>query len=194
MAHPSKPFLVLFGGEFFNGQTVSVYSDLFLFHLPSHQWRRVTSPSPPAPRSAHQAVVVVRGEETSMLLFGGEFQSPSASQFHHFSHLYSLSLDSYHWTLLGGGTNKGGGGSWPPGRSGHRMAAYQSRHLLLFGGFIDDGVTVRFLNDLWTFDPGRRRVEEHRRGQGQEGGGRQPQQMVLTTLPSTALPRSALSS
>ena len=150
--HPSKPLLVLFGGEYYNGQTVSVYSDLLLYHIPSREWRRVTSPSPPAPRSAHQAVVVVRGEEQSMLVFGGEFQSPSASQFHHFSHLYSLSLDSFHWTLLGGGSNKGGGGQWPPGRSGHRMVAHQSRSLLLFGGFVDDGVTVRFLNDLWLYD------------------------------------------
>ena len=154
--HPSKPFLVLFGGEFFNGQTTSVYNDLFLLHLPSEQWRRVSSPSPPAPRSAHQAVAVTRGDDTSLYLFGGEFQSPSASQFHHFSHLYSLSLDTHTWTLIGGGSSsKGGGGSastWPAGRSGHRMVAYSSRYLLLFGGFIDDGSSVRFLNDLWTFD------------------------------------------
>ena len=155
--HPSKPFLILFGGEFFNGQTTSVYNDLFLLHLPSHQWRRVTSPNTPAPRSAHQSVVVTRGDDVSLYLFGGEFQSPSASQFHHWSHLYSLSLDSYHWTLVGGGASKGAGGggsatTWPAGRSGHRMVAYSSRYLLLFGGFIDDGSTVRFLNDLWTFD------------------------------------------
>ena len=152
-AHPSKPFLVLFGGEYYDGQSTSVFNDLFLFHIPSRQWRRVTSPSPPAPRSAHQAVVVTRGDEAALYVFGGEFQSPSASQFHHFSHLYALSLDSHHWTLLGGGGKSSGGGSaWPPGRSGHRMVAYSSRYLLLFGGFIDDGRDVHFLNDLWLFD------------------------------------------
>ena len=144
--HPTKPLLVLYGGEYYDGRTTHVYNNLFLFDTRKGEWKEVSCPSQPLARSAHQAVVMLRGEgEPLMYVFGGEFQSPSASQFHHFNQLYTLSLDTYTFTLLTPAAS-------PQSRSGHRMVGYGGRYLLLFGGFHDDGREIRHFNDLWQFD------------------------------------------
>ena len=146
LAHPTKPLLVLYGGEYYDGRTTHVYNNLYLFDTRKCEWKEVSCPSQPVARSAHQAVIMLRGEgEPLMYLFGGEYQSPSASQFHHFNQLYTLSLDTYSFTLLTPATS-------PPARSGHRMLGYGGRYLLMFGGFHDDGREIRHYNDLWQFD------------------------------------------
>lgn len=58
MAHPEKEELILFGGEFFNGQRVCVYNDLFFYNIGKNEWKQVKSPGGPAPRSGHQMVTV----------------------------------------------------------------------------------------------------------------------------------------
>ena len=146
LPHPTKPLLVLYGGEHYDGRTTHVYNNLYLFDTRKCEWKEVSCPSQPVARSAHQAVVMLRGEgEPLMYAFGGEYQSPSATQFYHFNQLYTLSLDTYHFTLLAPATS-------PPARSGHRMVGYGGRYLLLFGGFHDDGREIRHFNDLWQFD------------------------------------------
>lgn len=166
LPHPTKPLLVLYGGEHYDGRTTHVYNNLYLFDTRKCEWKEVSCPSQPVARSAHQAVVMLRGEgEPLMYVFGGEYQSPSASQFHHFNQLYTLSLDTYHFTLLTPATS-------PQPRSGHRMVGYGGRYLLLFGGFHDDGREIRHFNDLWQFDC---RDEEWRclsRGDTSKGGER----------------------
>jgi hypothetical protein len=62
LAHPSKPELLLFGGEMYNGQTTSVYNDLFIFNIHKKEWKKVTSAHCPPPRSAHQAVIIEKTE------------------------------------------------------------------------------------------------------------------------------------
>ena len=82
---PVSEHLYLFGGEYYDGQTVELYADVsfanlnFLpfafadsFHLPTlmqlyrydpgkNEWRKFTSPTQPGPRSAHQMVATPAG-------------------------------------------------------------------------------------------------------------------------------------
>lgn len=58
IAHPEKDELILFGGEFFNGQKICIYNDLFFYNIPKAEWKMVKSPSGPTPRSGHQMVSV----------------------------------------------------------------------------------------------------------------------------------------
>ncbi len=57
-AHPDKEELILFGGEFYNGQTLTVYNDLFVYNISKNEWKQVKTRAGPAPRSAHQMVSV----------------------------------------------------------------------------------------------------------------------------------------
>jgi hypothetical protein len=118
--HPHRPQLILYGGEHYDGRTTTVYSDLYIFDLQHRTWKQIISPSPPPPRSAHQAVAVSRGDDTVLWIYGGEFQSPSASQFHHYNTLYAFSLSSCLFTLSTAPHA-------PSARSGHRMVAYGGR-------------------------------------------------------------------
>lgn len=95
IAHPTKPELILFGGELYDGRTTSVYNDLLIFNLQKKEWRKVSSATCPPPRSAHQAVVVDRAEAPEMWIFGGEFTSPSGNQFHHYRDLWKLDLNTF---------------------------------------------------------------------------------------------------
>lgn len=58
VAHPDKEELILFGGEFYNGQTLTVYNDLFIYNISKNEWKQVKTRAGPAPRSAHQMVSV----------------------------------------------------------------------------------------------------------------------------------------
>jgi N-acetylneuraminic acid mutarotase len=63
-------------------------------------------------------------------MFGGEYTSPSQSQFYHYNDLYVLHLSTLRWEKQITATNG------PSGRSGHRMTTAK-RQLFLFGGFQD---------------------------------------------------------
>ncbi len=142
--HPSKEELILFGGEYFNGQTTQLYNDLFFFNVAKNEWRKVSCPTSPLPRSSHQMAVLERDNEGQVYVFGGEFTSPNGNQFHHYNDLWLLHLSSNQWEKIAA---KGG----PSARSGHRMVAYK-RKLFVFGGFYDNGAVVRFFDDLHIFD------------------------------------------
>ena len=70
IASPSKSDeLLLFGGEFFNGALASFFNDLFIYVIDKDEWRIVTSPNSPLPRSGH---AWCRGGNTGgIYLFGG---------------------------------------------------------------------------------------------------------------------------
>lgn len=57
-AHPDKEELILFGGELFNGQTLTVFNELLFYNIPKNEWKLVSAPGGPGPRSAHQMVSV----------------------------------------------------------------------------------------------------------------------------------------
>ncbi|KJE89727.1 Klhdc4-prov protein, variant [Capsaspora owczarzaki ATCC 30864] len=152
-----------------------MYNDLYFYNIAKGQWRQLRVPNGPTPRSSHQAVAVDRGEG-QLWLFGGEFSSPSQSQFHHFNELWVLHLGaSPRWerayprdqsaaapgaaapAAAAKASKKGAsaaasvGSSGPSARSGHRMAVYK-RQLIVFGGFHDTNAAARYFNDLYRFD------------------------------------------
>lgn len=57
-SHPDKEELILFGGEFYNGQTLSVFNELYFYSIGKKEWKLVMAPGGPGPRSSHQMVSV----------------------------------------------------------------------------------------------------------------------------------------
>ena len=127
------------------GLTLSLTPTLTLarYIVKKNEWRKISSPTAPPPRSSHQ-VVTVPTEGGQLFLFGGEFSSPSQQKFHHFRDFWMLDLATWSWEPV---VAKGG----PSARSGHRMAVVRDR-LLVFGGFFDNLREVKYYNDLHMFD------------------------------------------
>lgn len=141
--HPEKDQLLLFGGEYFNGQKTFMYNDLFLYNIKKNNWLLVKCPNLPPPRCAHQAVMVPQGGG-QMWIFGGEFASPTKSQFYHYKDLWVYHIASRSWEQV-----RASGG--PSARSGHRMVQV-GRQLLLFGGFHESTRDYRYFNDVYLFN------------------------------------------
>lgn len=141
IAVPNTPDLLLFGGEFFNGQKCRFFDDLYRYNTEKNEWRRFTSPTSPGPRSAHQLVATNTGKAW---LLGGEFASQSESQFFHYRDFWCLDLKTNQW-------EKHDIKIKPSARSGHRMVLWK-HFFLLFGGFYDALRETRYFDDLWVFD------------------------------------------
>jgi hypothetical protein len=137
--------LLLFGGEYFNGSIAQFYNDLHIYNINRDEWRCVTSPNAPLPRSGH---AWTRGSNPSFVyLFGGEFSSPKQGTFHHYSDFWRLEPATREWTKI----EVKGKDKSPPARSGHRMT-YWKQYIVLFGGFQDTSNQTKYLADLWIFD------------------------------------------
>eukprot|EP00069_Balaena_mysticetus_P005956 bmy_18287T0 len=95
-AHPEKDELILFGGEYFNGQKTFFYNELYIYNIRKDAWTKVEIPNPPPRRCAHQAVVVPQGGG-QLWIFGGEFASPDGEQFYHYRDLWVLHLATKTW-------------------------------------------------------------------------------------------------
>ncbi|PGH06446.1 hypothetical protein AJ79_06536 [Helicocarpus griseus UAMH5409] len=135
--------LFLFGGEYFDGTLATFFNNLFVYQVDKHEWREVTSPNSPLPRSGH---AWCRGGNTGgIYLFGGEFSSPKQGTFYHYNDFWHLDPSTREWTRI---ETKGKG---PPARSGHRMT-YFKNYILLFGGFQDTSQQTKYLQDLWVYD------------------------------------------
>lgn len=133
--------LLLFGGEYFNGALATFFNDLFVYLIDKDEWRKVTSPNSPLPRSGH---AWTRSISNDIYLFGGEFSSPKQGTFYHYNDFWKLSPSTREWTRI---ENKKG----PPARSGHRMT-YFKHYIVLFGGFQDTSQQTKYLQDLWIYD------------------------------------------
>jgi hypothetical protein len=145
LANPSKSSeLLLFGGEYFNGSVATFFNDLVVYNIDRDEWRVVTSPNAPLPRSGH---AWTRGgnQANAVYLFGGEFSSPKQGTFYHYNDFWKLDPTTREWTRL---EPKG---KTPPARSGHRMT-YFKQYIILFGGFQDTAHQTKYLNDLWIYD------------------------------------------
>ncbi|CAG9572042.1 conserved hypothetical protein [Leishmania major strain Friedlin] len=137
--HPERDSeLILFGGEFWNGETTEAYNDTYFFNVKRNAWARLSSALNPAPRSSSQAVVY----KQYLILFGGEFVSQSQSQYLHFKDVWRFNCRSSEWEEL---RNLKGG---PSSRSGHRMVLWK-RNAVMFGGFYDNAQECRYFDDLW---------------------------------------------
>ncbi|KAH7001786.1 putative kelch repeats protein [Macrophomina phaseolina] len=135
--------LFLFGGEYFNGALAHFFNDLFVYNINRDEWRKVTSPNTPLPRSGH--AWTRGGNDKAIYLFGGEFSSPKQGTFYHYNDFWRLEPSTREWTRL---ESKGKG---PPARSGHRMT-YFKNYIILFGGFQDTSQQTKYLNDVWIYD------------------------------------------
>ncbi|CAG8949643.1 hypothetical protein HYFRA_00007877 [Hymenoscyphus fraxineus] len=144
LASPSNENeLFLFGGEFFNGALATFFNDLYVYMINRDEWRVVTSPNTPLPRSGH--AWCRGGNAGGIYLFGGEFSSPKQGTFYHYNDFWRLEPATREWTRI---ETKG---KSPPARSGHRMTYYKN-YILLFGGFQDTSQTTKYLADLWVYD------------------------------------------
>jgi hypothetical protein len=72
--------MLMFGGEYFDGDTNVCYNELFRWNVEAgaSDWKQISSPNTPPPRCSHQAVVY----RDHLYVFGGEFAT--ADQFHHY--------------------------------------------------------------------------------------------------------------
>ncbi|CAH2324124.1 kelch domain-containing 4 isoform X1 [Pelobates cultripes] len=141
--HPEKDELILFGGEYFNGQKTFLYNELYIYNIKKNTWSKLDIPNPPPRRCAHQAVAVPQGGG-QLWVFGGEFASPDGEQFYHYKDLWVLHLATKTWELV-----KSPGG--PSGRSGHRMVLCK-RQLMIFGGFHESARDYIYYNDVYAFN------------------------------------------
>lgn len=83
-AHPDKEELILYGGEFYNGQTLSVFNELYFYSIAKNEWKLVMAPGGPGPRSSHQMVSVAAD--------GGQLWVISIKSTH--THNQSISLNA----------------------------------------------------------------------------------------------------
>ncbi|KAJ8674008.1 hypothetical protein QAD02_005270 [Eretmocerus hayati] len=141
--HPLKDELILFGGEFHNGQKTVVYGDMFFYNINKNEWTVVKAPGAPPPRCGHQAVATQSGKG-ELWIFGGEFSSPSESQFYHYRDLWVFLIGEKKWEKI---TAPGG----PSARSGHRMISIK-KNLYVFGGFHDNLRDYKYFNDVYCFN------------------------------------------
>ncbi|KAH7023275.1 hypothetical protein EDB80DRAFT_35677 [Ilyonectria destructans] len=137
--------LLLFGGEYFNGSLAQFYNDLNIYNISRDEWRCVTSPNAPLPRSGHAWTRA--GNPNHVYLFGGEFSSPKQGTFHHYNDFWRLEPATREWTKI----EVKGKDKSPSARSGHRMT-YWKQYIILFGGFQDTSNQTKYLADLWIFD------------------------------------------
>ncbi|KAG5926399.1 hypothetical protein E4U42_003346 [Claviceps africana] len=146
MASPSDTNnILLFGGEYFNGSLAQFYNDLHIYNISRDEWRCVTSPNAPLPRSGHAWTRA--SNPNHVYLFGGEFSSPKQGTFHHYSDFWRLEPATREWTKI----EVKGKDKSPSARSGHRMT-YWRQYIILFGGFQDTSNQTKYLADLWIFD------------------------------------------
>jgi N-acetylneuraminic acid mutarotase len=134
--------LVLFGGEFYDGKRVYMYNDLYKYNIEKNQWKKISCPTMPGPRSSHQTIITPRG---MLYLFGGEFVSPNETNFFHYKDFWRFDMSLNQWEKLEC--------SKPGPRSGHRMVFWKD-YIVLFGGFFDQSQKTTYYNDLWVFDTG----------------------------------------
>lgn len=106
-----------------------MFNDLHIYSIKKQQWTRIKAPKAPPPRTFHQSVVVSRNAG-ELWVFGGEFSSPSQSQFHHYNDLWMFSFQTKAWQKIPALNG-------PSPRSGHRMVVLK-KHLLIFGGYYDN--------------------------------------------------------
>ena len=118
--------MLLFGGQ---SNQAPFHGDLWAFDLAGRSWSELTGG--PSPRNLYSAVV--REDQPTMLLFGGNTESGESNE------LWALDLTSDQWTSVAVDAP-------PSPRSGHDAAWLLGRNtMLLFGGNDVNGD----LNDLW---------------------------------------------
>lgn len=86
--------LLLFGGEYCDGQGTEIFNDVFRWNPEKNEWKHVESLNTPPPRCSHQAVCY----KDKLYIFGGEYAT--LDQFHHYRDLWELDLKTNVWTEI----------------------------------------------------------------------------------------------
>ena len=135
--------LWLYGGEYFDGTSCYFYPELYRYNTDKEEWRKLSSPTQPSPRSAHQIIASPVGGG-KLWLFGGEYAALNQTSFHHYRDLWAFDISTRSWERFDTKVK-------PSARSGHRMTLWKN-FIVLFGGFHDVGVRTTYLSDLWVWD------------------------------------------
>ncbi|XP_023616817.1 kelch domain-containing protein 4 isoform X5 [Myotis lucifugus] len=134
-AHPEKDELILFGGEYFNGQkrfyimnSISTTSERTpgpRLKSPIHLRGAVLTRSPggPSGRSGHRMVAWKR----QLILFGGFHES--TRDYIYYNDVYAFDLDTFTWSKLSPS------GTGPTPRSGCQMSVTPQGSIVIYGGY-----------------------------------------------------------
>lgn len=98
-----------------------VYNDMYVYNVNSSEWKLVKVPGGPPPRCGHQ-MVSIASDGGQLWLFGGEYASPTQSQFYHYRDLWVYRISTKRWEKI----NRSGA---PSARSGHRMVKETSNKI-----------------------------------------------------------------
>lgn len=86
--------LLMYGGEYSDGEKTEVYSELFRWNVEKNEWRQIESLNTPPPRCSHQSVLY----NEKIYMFGGEYAT--LDQFYHYKDLWELDLKTNAWTEI----------------------------------------------------------------------------------------------
>lgn len=120
-----------------------MYNDLFFYNILRNEWTVIKAPGAPPPRCGHQ-MVAISASKGQLWVFGGEFASPTQSQFYHYRDLWVYQIANKKWEKI---MAPGG----PSARSGHRMV-HNKKQLFVFGGFHDNLRDYKYFNDVHCFN------------------------------------------
>ncbi|KAH9628882.1 hypothetical protein HF086_001117 [Spodoptera exigua] len=106
--HPTNNELILFGGEYHNGQKTEVYNELLFYNPTNNSWKVLKAPGAPPPRSAHQTIATPANNPRSghrmallgrnIIVFGG--YADDGRECRYFDDVYSFCLDTRTWSKL----------------------------------------------------------------------------------------------
>ncbi|KAL6538540.1 hypothetical protein OROGR_012528 [Orobanche gracilis] len=136
--------LVLYGGEFYNGNMTFVNGDLYRYDMKKQERKLISSPNSLPPRSAHQAVTW----KNYLYIYGGEFTSKSRTfpslqgikvalvhdqvTERYYNDLHVFDLDQYKCQEV----KPRPGALWPGARSGFQFVVFQDEIRYLWLRFI----------------------------------------------------------
>lgn len=86
--------MLMFGGEYCDGEMTEVYNDLFRWNVEKDEWKQIESLNTPPPRCSHQTVLF----NDKIYMFGGEYAT--LDQFYHYRDFWELDLKTNSWTEL----------------------------------------------------------------------------------------------
>nr|XP_045361160.1 kelch domain-containing protein 4 isoform X3 [Camelus bactrianus] len=136
-AHPEKDELILFGGEYFNGQKVKHF---YIMNSTSTTFGRMPGPKSTSPVRLHGAVLTrspggpsgrsghrMVAWKRQLILFGGFHES--TRDYIYYGDVYAFNLDTLTWSKLSPS------GSGPTPRSGCQMSVTAQDSIVVYGGY-----------------------------------------------------------
>lgn len=89
-------------------------------------------------------MIATSANKGELWIFGGEFASPTQTQFYHYRDLWVYHIAKKQWEKIQSPNG-------PSARSGHRMVCVK-KNLIVFGGFHDNLRDYKYFNDVYIFN------------------------------------------